>query len=118
VVNFLTLLIGLVIGAALRPKLDVIVHAQNLGPPPAEQRIEKITPVATIGSIGTNLLLAHQMQSDSLVVNGYDLLKLDQNLLNYLASHATPDRAALQSVVNDARPASIYTVAHPEQPKK
>jgi hypothetical protein len=121
VINFLTLLVGIAIGVGLAPRLNKLVRvsaaevqAQVTAPqsgmvPP---KVTPVTPMMTGGSIGVYLVLAHQVQADQLVVNGYDVLKLQQGELNLLARFVpAPDIAA---VVNNSRATEIFTVANPK----
>jgi hypothetical protein len=106
--NFLTLAVGIAIGftvARTRPKR---VYAAGT------QKVQEITPGVTTGSFGAGLILAHEIQADRLVVNGYDLLKMHQNTLNYLLKHLPgADRNALQSVVEDSKVSVLYRVKPP-----
>lgn len=87
------------------------VHAQE-----NTQQVEQITPGVTTGTFGAGLILAHQIQSDGLVVNGYDLLKLHQNTLNYLATQIGANQAALQAIIANSKAEKVYTVKVPSPP--
>lgn len=65
----------------------------------------------TAGTIGIYLILAHHIQSDQLVVNGYDLLKL-QNAELTLLSRFVP-ASEIAKAVNDARVPEVYQVQNP-----
>jgi hypothetical protein len=54
----------------------------------------------TTGTIGIYLILSHHLQTDELVVNGYDLLKL-QNAELGLLSHFVP-QAEIKAAVESA----------------
>jgi len=62
----------------------------------------------TGGSVGVYLVLAHHVQSDELVVNGYDLLKLQQGEINLLSRFVPA--AEISNMVNSARATELYTV--------
>ena len=92
--NLLTLAIGITIGIMLAPHMEKPAKAGGASPespsaapslPAGLSDIERITPVMTTGSIGSYLILAHHTQSDELVVNGLDILKLQQGELNLLS---------------------------------
>lgn len=103
--NLVTLVIGLFFGFILGTATSSRgVHAQT------RSEIVPITPGVTTGSFGANLLLAHEIQSDSLVVNGYDLFKMDQNIINYLATRVDADRNGLQQAISNAQPPKLYTI--------
>jgi hypothetical protein len=90
-----------------------VVEAQTH---PAAQ-IVPIQPGVTTGTFGASLILAHEIQADSLVVNGYDLLRFNQNIVNYLARHmAGASLADLQQVVNDSAASHLYTLQAPAKP--
>ena len=85
------------------------VHAQT-------QNIVPISPGVTTGTFGAGLILAHEIQSDSLVVNGYDLLKINQNTLNYLSTQLGANPAGLQSIITNSKADKLYTVKNPAAP--
>jgi len=105
--NLLTLAIGMFLGLYLSASHPGLVRAQN------QPEIQPITPVATVGSIGSLLVLAHEVQTDSLVVNGYDVMKLQQGILNYLGTQITANPTGLQAIVEGARAKKLYTVKPP-----
>ena len=102
--NSATLLIGLLTGFFLGTSYSGRVHAQTA------PQLQEITPGITSGSFGAALVLAHEIQSDSLVVNGYDLLKMHQNTLNYLSRQLGANAADLQSVINNSKADKLYTI--------
>ena len=83
------------------------VHAQ------VKPQIQEITPGVTTGTFGAGLILAHEIQSDSLVVNGYDILKINQNTLNYLATQAGANPIVLQGIISNSRADKLYTIKPP-----
>jgi hypothetical protein len=112
VLNSVTLLVGLAVGFFLGTSYSGKVHAQVVQTPTSPQ-IQDIAPNVTTPSLGANLLLAHEIQSDSLVVNGYDMLKVNQNILNYLATQLGANNSALQSIVSNSRADKLYTIKSP-----
>jgi hypothetical protein len=96
--NLLTLSVGIAIGLLLAPKVEKRVFAQQSpAAAPAcvsSANVECITPIMTVGSAGIGKLVANQISTDHLSVNGYDVLKLDNNLLDVMInSHMlTPDQ--------------------------
>jgi hypothetical protein len=109
-VNLITLVIGLSIGfvAGMSYQPHANVQAQAVAPP--TPNIEEVAPTMTVGSIGTNLMLAHEVDADQLVVNGYDVMKLQQGVINYLASRVGAEGADFQNIVNSARPATVHRI--------
>jgi hypothetical protein len=114
IVNMGTLFLGLVLGFAAGafyyPRLNV--EAQVVIPP--SPQIKEITPGITTGSLGTNLILAHEIAADSVVVNGYDVMRMEQAILNYLATRPTAEAADIQNIVNASRATTIYRLAPPK----
>lgn len=96
--------IGFVCGAMYHPGQEV--RAQAIIPQPPT--VQEVSPTMTAGSIGTGLLLAHTVASDQLLVNGYDVLKMQQNMLNYLANQPLAERAAIQNIINASVSPTVY----------
>jgi hypothetical protein len=69
----------------------------------------------TIGTIGAYQILSHHIQSDELVVNGIDLLKLEQGQFNLLSSLGVPT-SKLDQIVADARKTQLYQVGSQAPP--
>lgn len=99
-----TLLLGIIIGILLAPRIEPNVYAQQAAapapspPPPAcvsSANVDCITPIMTVASAGIGKLLSNQISADHLTVNGYDVLKLDNNILNVMiqAHILTQDQA-------------------------
>jgi|ERR1700678_44393 hypothetical protein len=112
--NLLTLVIGLGIGftagVVYHPRQEV--QAQTVQPP--APTVKDVSPVMISPSIGTNLLLAHEIATDSLVVNGYDLLKMQQGIINYLASRPLAENADFLNIINNARSSTAYRIKPPQ----
>jgi len=124
-VNLVTLLIGIAIGIMLAPHLEKPVKAVSAEPQasPANpsqgavpSNIEQIQPAISAGSSGFYLLLAHHIQADELVVNGVDLIKLEQGELNLLSRTLGVNPQDVQNIVNQAKDTHLYQVATPKQP--
>jgi hypothetical protein len=114
--NLLTLLIGLSIGfiagMSYQPRSKVLAQAVS---PPAPN-IQDISPTMSVGSIGTNLLLAHEVDADQVVINGYDVMKLQQAVINYLATRPGAESADFQNIVNSSRATTIHRMKIPTSP--
>ena len=114
-----SLLIGIIIGILLSPHIERAASAQQKpASTPAcapSSDTECITPIMTVGSAGIGKLLSNEISSDHLAVNGYDILKLDNNLLNAMirAGVVTPDQA--KALVEDSHP-DKYLRYQPAQP--
>ena len=63
-----------------------------------------------MGPLASNILLAHHLQADSAVVNGYDVLKLDLEIINYLAKLPVVDQRALSAIVSNSKTDTLYTL--------
>lgn len=114
--NVFTLFVGIGIGVLIRPSLSTPVHAQQVSS--SEPKIEEIQPIMTVGSAGIGIVLAGQVEADHLVVNGLDILKLNQGIVNYLATRPLAERADLQKIVNDSKPDVFYRVKSAAPPTK
>lgn len=131
-INLVTLLIGIALGIMLAPHLEKSAQAFSRNPQqttsqappsaaqgsssssaPGEPTVEPIQPVMTAGSIGSYLFLAHHIQSDELVVNGYDMMKL-QNAELQLISRLVP-AFEVQAAVNQAKSDHLYQIKQPTQ---
>ena len=125
--NLLTLVIGITIGIMLAPHFERPAQAVSTesqaapsattaqAPPPSN--IEQVSPTMTAGSIGSYLVLAHHVQSDELVVNGLDMMKLQQGELNLLSKIPGVYSWELSGIIKDARDTHLYQVASPKQPQ-
>lgn len=113
-VNLTFLLIGVLIGAIWEQSQKSVVHAQ------AKPEFEEISPALTTGSAAFATLLAGRIASDQIMVQGIDLLKFNENLLNALASKSFWTRAELQAIIDKSRADKILRMKRPqdEQPKK
>jgi hypothetical protein len=113
--NLMTLLIGLILGFALG-----IQHTSVLAQ--TRQTVTPITPGVTTGTFGAGIVLAHEIQADKIVSNGYDLVKMHQNTLNFLLSRYPLEKTALQAIVDDSKSDVLYTIKTatptPSQPEK
>jgi len=90
---------------------DAHSHAQSQS---AQPTIEEISPVMRVGSLGTNTALVHELYADKAVVNGIDLLQMDQELINYLATRPGAEAPDLQRIVDRSRASKLYKVTTPQ----
>jgi hypothetical protein len=118
-INLSILLIGMALGVMLAPHLEKTASAnavpQATAQPVAQAtpgqngpKVTPITPAATVGTMGVFLLLSHHVQTDELVVNGFDILKLQQAEFSMLARFVPLDH--LQKAVDDAKVPEIYQI--------
>jgi hypothetical protein len=122
-VNLLTLLVGIAIGVVIAPHVERPVKAadaegqapvtsQTILPPGnlVGKSVATETARGTTlgGTAGTYLLLAHHIQSDELVVNGIDLLRLEQGELNLLARTPGVSSGDVQRILTDAIETRVY----------
>jgi hypothetical protein len=109
-VNLITLVIGLSIGfvggMSYQPRSKVEAQAVT----PTSPNIQDVSPTMTVGSIGTNLLLAHEVDADQVVINGYDVMKLQQGVINYLSTRPGAEGADFTNIVNSARATTLHRI--------
>ena len=112
-VSLTILVIGIAIGFAggivYRPQQDV--HAQAAPQPQAN--IQEVSPGVTTGTFGANLILAHEVATDRLIINGFDLMKMQNNILSYLALRPSAESADIQNIVNRSRADTVYKLKQP-----
>jgi hypothetical protein len=114
IANFLTLLIGLVIGFAFGG-----YYADKHRVWAQEQKVEEITPIMTVGSAAIGTILAGRIATDDIMVKGTDLVKLLENTLNLLGSKPLLfNKSELQAVLDQSRAAIVLRMKQPEGPKK
>jgi hypothetical protein len=118
--NLVFLGAGLLIGPTIVRSINLlrVVHAQDDGKapkPPAklepakpvplcdDTKFECVSPSMTTGAAGFNQLLAHQIATDQIMVQGIDLLKLHESTLNLLRSKNIATLPEIQKVVDDSR---------------
>jgi hypothetical protein len=116
---------GIIIGLVGAPQIERRVRAstepQNSPssnsptPSQSEQKLTPVQPSMTTGTVAIYLILSHHVQADQLVVNGYDILKL-QNAELQLLSRFIPPRD-IQTAVDGAKSTENFTVATPPQPQ-
>jgi hypothetical protein len=105
--TLMTLVVGIVIGLMLSPRLEHIVSAQKQAPVPtctSTTDVECVSPIMTVGSAGIGTLLSNRISTDQLTVNGYDILKLQNNLLNTLQQTRTITPEQAQAIANNSHP--------------
>jgi hypothetical protein len=111
-INLAILLVGIALGVMLAPHIEKTASAhangQQAAPPqssPASQgeQYEDITPEMTIGTIATNTLLAHRIGADQATVNGYDLIALDEGIINLLKNKGVGTYRDLDAIIERAK---------------
>lgn len=112
-----TLLIGVAIGLLISPRISKRVEAQEQVPAPAAN-VTTIPLTSYMGgpAIVSNVVLAHELEADHAVVNGYDLLLLDQNIVNYLAKLPIANGMELSSIGDRSRATTRYVLPPPQKP--
>lgn len=103
--------IGFVMGSVYRPQQSV--QAQAVIPPTPS--VQEVSPGVTTGTFGANLILAHQIATDGLIVNGFDIMKMQSAILEYLATRPLAEQADVQNIVNKSRASTIYRIKQPQQ---
>lgn len=126
--NLLTLAVGITIGLLLAPHIEKSVHATSAEPQAipgtafsgsiaqqsAEPKVTTVQPSMTTGTVGIYLVLSHHVQSDELVVNGYDMLKLQNGELALLSRFVPASE--IQSMVESSKAGEVFTVKPPQPP--
>lgn len=123
-INLAILLVGVAIGVLLIPHIEQTASASRplepqyaaipqtpVAPAPASPKITVVTPTMSAGTIGIYLVLSHHIQSDELVVNGIDILKLNQEELNLLSKFVSPQQ--IGDAINRSRATELYQVGNP-----
>jgi hypothetical protein len=109
-----TLIIGIAIGfvggSMYHPPQKVEAQAVQ----PITPTIQEISPGVTTGTFGANLILVHELATDHLIVNGYDVMLMQQNILNYLATRPLAERADIENIINASRSSVIYKIKEPQ----
>jgi len=127
-INLAILLTGIAIGVILAPHIVRPVSAHppqaQVGQPQAppvsptpETQYEDVTPVATVGSMAIQTLLAHRIAADQIIVNGYDLAALDEGLLNLLKNKNLASYRELDVIVERAKIPHPIRLKLPPQPQ-
>jgi hypothetical protein len=96
--------IGFLGGVAYHPQQEVQAQAIN----PHAPAVQEVSPGVTTGTFGANLILVHEIDADHLVVNGFDLMQMQQNVLNYLATRPLAERADIENIINASRASTVY----------
>lgn len=114
VVQLGVLAAAVVIGILIAPSVSGIVNAeQSIFPAGSTakaggSRIVTLDSYSTSSALGTNVLLAHNLQAEVAVVGGYDIIKIDRQILNYLATLPNANKKALESIVIDSQADELY----------
>lgn len=129
-VNLVTLMLGIAIGVLIAPYFEKRAQAYALqqrpqsaqttppslassGQPAA--RPEQITPGMTMGSFASYLVLTHHLQTDELIVNGIDMLKLQEGELQLLSEIQGISQQRVQGIVNNAKDTRLYQAVSPNE---
>ncbi len=127
--QLVTLFVGIGIGVMIAPRFDHKVNAQTA---PATNTPSDGVNVITLQSyssgpaMAANVVLAGELQADHATVNGYDILKIDEGIINYLGNLPVSNRSALESIITNSkskvryalpsqRPATIQRPTSPTQ---
>lgn len=114
-VSLAILIVGIAVGFACgvlyRPQQNV--QAQITVPPP---NVQEVSPGVTTGTFGANLILAHEVATDRLIINGYDLMKMQNNILAYLASRPMAETAEVQNIVTRSQADTVYKLKQASPP--
>lgn len=108
--NLVTLLIGLLVGflcGMLYSHHSSVLAQSRPTPPPV---VEEITPAFAMPTFAAGIILVHDLEADGLTVNGYDVLKMQQGILNYLANRPLAERPDIENIINQARAPHLYTM--------
>jgi hypothetical protein len=113
VLNLVFLLIGMVLGGSIVIAMaySQIVHAQDRPnakldpkPSPSDEGFEDVIPALGLGGpVATNTLIANRIACDNLQVGSYDVLKIENSLLQLLQKKGILTTAEAQIVVTQGR---------------
>jgi hypothetical protein len=129
IVNLTTLAIGLALGYWLahvqsvyaRPE-QATSQVQQATPQqqpaaPQEVQYEEIIPGVTTGSMAVQTFLAHRIATDELMVNGYDVMALDEGIINLLKNKGIANYRDLDAVIERAKVPHPLRMKVPTQPQ-
>ena len=109
-INLSFLLVGVLMGVLfMEQRQTSIVHAQG--------DFEEVVPIMTVGSAGIGTLLANRIAADQVFVRDFDLLKIDEGILNLLSSKGYANSLEIQSIISSSKSAKPLRVKLPEPPK-
>lgn len=106
-INLVTLLVGIVFGILLAPKLETRVTAQQKSGAATctnSETVECVAPIMTVGSAGVGTLLSNRVVTDQLVVNNYDMLILENNLITALVQRGVLPPGQAQGLIDASHP--------------
>ena len=115
ITQLITLAVGIVIGVLIAPRFEGRVQAQGAAPPTTNTNVQTLQNFMTSPALAANVLLAHELQVDHAVVNGYDLLLLNQNIVNYLATLPVANPTVLTSIGDRSKATTRFTLPPPQQ---
>jgi len=131
-VNLVTLLIGITVGIILAPHFEKPAHAISLpeqvggnnfqlpvfgsspvaAVPDITPKITPVQPMISGGTAGFYMVLSHHVQADELVVNGYDLLKLQNAELQMLSRFVSP--TDIRNAVIESKSPELFQISEPK----
>lgn len=109
-INLVILLVGIAMGVLLAPHVETAsahpsgppqaTSAQTSPPPSAADnpQYEEITPGVTTGTMAVHTFLAHRIATDELMVNGYDVIALNEGIVNLLKNKGVATFRELDAV--------------------
>jgi len=131
-VNLAILLVGIAIGVMVAPHIEKTVSAS---PPQSAQQVaspteshptsataevsvqyEEISPIFSAGSGAVDTFLAHRIATDQLMANGYDVMVLNEGIINLLKNKGIATYRDLDAVVERAKIPHPLRVKVPTQP--
>jgi hypothetical protein len=83
--------------------LEETVYAQAQAATSVTPDYEEITPTMTVGSAGIGTLLVNRIAADQLTVNGYDVLKLDEGIMQLIRQKTLTQSSELDALVATAK---------------
>jgi hypothetical protein len=115
-INLAILLAGIILGIMIAPRLEksASAHGPQVSTPqaapngstpaPAQQdQFEEVSPGMIVGTFGTDTLLAHRIAADQVMINGYDLLALQEGVLNLLKNKGMASYRDIDALVERAK---------------
>src|ERR1700733_12571993 len=113
--QLLTLFVGIGIGVKIAPRFDHKVSAQtaSTSTPNDGPSVITLQNFSSSPAFAANVVLAGELQADHAVVNGYDLLKIDENIINYLGNLPVGNRTTLENIVESSKAKVRYSLLNP-----
>jgi len=116
-INLAILITGIMLGIMLAPHLEKSASAsepQATAPqaapanpttnvPVQQDQYEEVSPGILIGSLGTDTLLARRVAADQVMINGYDVLAIQEGVLNLLKNKGVGSYRDIDALVERAK---------------